>query len=65
MRAVDIIQKKKEGCVLSKEEISFLIQGFTQNHIPEYQMSAFLMACCFKPLNFQETLHLTQTILHS
>jgi len=65
MRAVDIIQKKKEGCVLSKEEISFLIQGFTQNHIPEYQMSAFLMACCFKPLNFQETLHLTQAMLHS
>ena len=66
MRAVDIIQKKKEGCVLSKEELSFLVQGFTHNNeIPEYQMSAFLMACCFKPLNFQETLHLTHAMLHS
>src|SRR3990167_2455187 len=65
MRAVDIIQKKKEGRVLSKEEISFLVKGFTHNDIPEYQMSAFLMACCFKPLNFQETLHLTHEMLHS
>ncbi len=65
MRAVDIIQKKKEGRVLSKEELSFLVEGFTQNQIPEYQMSAFLMACCFKPLNFQETLHLTHAMLYS
>lgn len=65
MRAVDIIQKKKEGRVLSKEELSFLVKGFTCNDIPDYQMSAFLMACCFKPLNFQETLHLTHAMLHS
>ena len=65
MRAVDIIQKKKEGRVLSKEEISFLVKGFTHNNIPEYQMSAFLMACCFMPLNFQETLQFTHEMLHS
>ena len=65
MRAVDLIQKKKEGNPLTRDEIAFLIQGFTQNTIPDYQMSAFLMACCFRQPNFEETLLITREMLGS
>ena len=43
MRMYDLIQKKKEGLELSKEEIDFIINGYTKGEIPDYQMSAFLM----------------------
>ncbi|NLK12015.1 MAG: pyrimidine-nucleoside phosphorylase [Candidatus Phytoplasma sp.] len=58
MRAIDIIEKKRDGHVLSKEEIVFLINGYTKNQIPDYQMSAFLMATYFKGMTDDEATHL-------
>ena len=65
MRAVDIIYKKREGQALTQEEISFLVKGFTSNEIPDYQMSAFLMACFFNPPSFKEATYLTKSMLYS
>lgn len=65
MRAVDIIEKKKHGEVLTFEEIDFIVQGYTNNKIPDYQMSAFLMAVYFKGMNKEETANLTQCFVNS
>ncbi len=65
MRVFDLIQKKKEGKSLNQNEISYLVRGFTEGSIPDYQMSAYLMACYFRPPDFQETLFLTKEMLHS
>ena len=65
MRAVDIIEKKKHGKVLTFEEIDFIVQGYTNNKIPDYQMSAFLMAVYFKGMNKEETANLTQSFVNS
>ncbi|BCG60021.1 pyrimidine-nucleoside phosphorylase [Paenibacillus sp. URB8-2] len=59
MRAVDIIQKKRDGGELTREEISFLIQGYTRGEIPDYQMSAWAMAVYFRGMNARETGDLT------
>ena len=48
MRAVDIIQKKRDGIELSKEEIHWLIEGYVAGTVPDYQMAAFAMAVYFK-----------------
>ncbi len=65
MRMYDIITKKKHGEMLSREELAFTVQGFTDGSIPDYQMSAFLMACCLKGLNEEETIALTLEMAHS
>ena len=65
MRAVDIIIKKKQGLVLSEQEIHFMIDGFVKGIIPEYQMSALLMAICFQGLNEKERFYLTKEMLES
>ena len=65
MRAVDLIEKKKRGEALSKAEIEFLIQGFTQGEIPDYQMSAWAMAVCFQGMTDQETANLTACMAKS
>lgn len=65
MRMLDIIEKKKEGLALSKEEIDFFIKGVTNSSIPDYQISAFLMAICFQGMNETETVLLTDAMLHS
>ncbi|MFG6384632.1 MAG: pyrimidine-nucleoside phosphorylase [Lachnospiraceae bacterium] len=65
MRMYDIIQKKKYGKVLSKEEIQFMIEGYTKGEIPDYQMSAMMMAICFQGMKEEETLHLTLTMRDS
>jgi pyrimidine-nucleoside phosphorylase len=65
MRMVDLINKKKEGKALSKEEIAFIVEGFTKGEIPEYQMSAFLMAVYFKGMNQEETAELTLNMAKS
>lgn len=44
MRMVDIIEKKRDGHQLTSEEIQFIINGYTDGSIPDYQVSAFLMA---------------------
>ncbi|MGN0341585.1 MAG: pyrimidine-nucleoside phosphorylase [Roseburia sp.] len=59
MRMYDLIEKKKEGKPLSKEEISYIVQGYTSGEIPDYQVSALLMAICFQGMNEEETLALT------
>lgn len=48
MRMVDVIEKKRDGYELTREEIQFLINGFTNGDIPDYQMSAFSMAVFFR-----------------
>ncbi|MEG0367570.1 MAG: pyrimidine-nucleoside phosphorylase, partial [Coprobacillus sp.] len=55
MRMVDLIEKKKDGLELSDEEIHFIIDGYTKGSIPDYQMSAWMMAVCFQGLNKNET----------
>ncbi|WP_199535633.1 pyrimidine-nucleoside phosphorylase [Roseburia sp. AF34-16] len=59
MRMYDLILKKKEGAALNKEEIQWMINAFTTGEIPDYQMSAMLMAICFQGMNHDETLALT------
>lgn len=65
MRMIDLIQKKKHGEVLTKEEIDFIIQGYTKGEIPDYQMSAFLMAVYFKGMNKEETANMTLSFVNS
>lgn len=61
----EIIKKKRNNGALSSEEISFFINEYTKGAIPDYQMSALLMAIFFVGMNDQETAALTQTMLHS
>ncbi|MBO5292790.1 MAG: pyrimidine-nucleoside phosphorylase [Lachnospiraceae bacterium] len=65
MRMYDLIMKKRNGGILSEEEITFMIQGFTAGKIPDYQMSAMMMAVYFQGMNEEETLHLTMAMAHS
>ena len=65
MRMYDCISKKKSGFALSKEEIKFLVDGYTSGEIPDYQMSAFLMAVCLKGMTKEETLSLTMAMAES
>jgi pyrimidine-nucleoside phosphorylase len=55
----DIINKKKRGGHLSKEEIYFMVDGYTKGEIPDYQVSALMMAICFQGMDDMETLNLT------
>lgn len=59
MRAVDIIQKKRDGHELTTEEIAFLVQGYSEGKVPDYQMSAWAMAVYFHGMNARETADLT------
>lgn len=65
MRMYDLILKKREGGELSNEEIAFLIKEYTEGKIPDYQMSAFLMAVYFNGMTKEETLQLTLAMLNS
>ena len=65
MRATDIIIKKKRGLELTKEEIHFIIDGYVNNTIPDYQMSALLMAINFNDLSREERVNLTLEMLNS
>lgn len=62
---VDLIEKKKAGRPLTKDEINDIIQGYTNDEIPDYQMSALLMAIFFKGMNEEETLYLTMAMAES
>jgi len=62
MRTVDLIEKKKRGGELNKEELQFLIRGYTEGSIPDYQMSAFAMAVCFRSMTPAETAALTEAM---
>jgi len=58
MRFLDLITKKRDNKVLTKEEIEFFIEAYTKNEIPDYQMSAMLMAIYFNGMNHEEATHL-------
>ena len=64
-RMVDVIQKKRRGLELSKEEIEFVVEGYTKGEIPDYQMSALLMAICFQGMSERETADLTRSMADS
>lgn len=59
MRMYDIILKKRDGGTLTKEEIKYFVKGFTDGTIPDYQVSALLMAIYYQHMNYEETLNLT------
>ena len=59
MRMYDLIEKKKLGMELTTDEIRFMIDGFTDGSIPDYQMSAMTMAICFQGMSKRETVDLT------
>ncbi len=61
----DLINKKKNKEVLDTEEIEFIIDGYTKGEIPDYQMSAFLMAVCLNGMNHEETAALTVAMAKS
>ncbi|MGE8079916.1 pyrimidine-nucleoside phosphorylase [Peribacillus loiseleuriae] len=65
MRMVDLIEKKRDGDELTKEEINFIIEGYTSESIPDYQMSSFLMSVFFKGMTAEETANLTLAMVNS
>lgn len=65
MRAVDIIAKKRDGHELTRDEIGFIIRGYTNGEVADYQMSALLMAIYLRGMTTEETLALTEAMLHS
>jgi pyrimidine-nucleoside phosphorylase/thymidine phosphorylase len=65
MRAVDVIQKKRNGHELTKDEIAFFIEGYTRGSIPDYQASALAMAVFFKGMTAAETVALTESMMHT
>ncbi|MEK3950402.1 pyrimidine-nucleoside phosphorylase [Paenibacillus sp. FSL H7-0703] len=65
MRMVDLIEKKRDGKELSTEEINFIIQGYTQGEIPDYQVSALAMSIFFKDMTERERADLTMAMVHS
>ncbi len=65
MKMYDLIQKKKEGKALSREEIAFFVRGYTEGAVPDYQASALLMAICFQGMSDEETAALTEEMMHS
>ena len=65
MRMYDLIMKKRNGGALTGEEICFMVQGYTRGEIPDYQMSAMMMAIYFRGMDADETLALTMEMAHS
>lgn len=65
MRTVELIQRKRDGGELTPDEIEFLVEGYTKGEIPDYQMSAFLMATYFSAMSDREVSRLTECMLRS
>lgn len=65
MRMVDLIEKKRDGGSLTREEIRFIIKGYVGEEIPDYQMSAWAMAVYFRGMSLEETAELTLTMAES
>lgn len=65
MRAVDIIEKKRDGHALSKDEIYWFIDAYTRGGLPDYQASALLMAIFLKGMTHEETVNLTLAMAYS
>ena len=65
MRMIDLIEKKRDGNALTKEEIEFFIEGYTNGSIPDYQMSSLLMAIFFQNMTDEERADLTMAMVNS
>ncbi|MCM1112857.1 MAG: pyrimidine-nucleoside phosphorylase [Muribaculum sp.] len=65
MRMYDVIMKKRNGGELSREEIEFFVSGYTRGEIPDYQVSALMMAIYFRKMSKAETHALTMAMAHS
>ena len=65
MRAEELIRRKRDAGALTREEIFFLIQEHTRGAVPDYQMSAWLMAVCWRGMTPEETADLTEAMLRS
>lgn len=65
MNIIDIIEKKKKNLELSKEEITYFINGYLDGSVADYQVSALLMAIYFNGMSDEETFNLTEVMLHS
>ena len=65
MNPVELISKKRDGVALSREELKFLVDGYVSGNLPDYQLSAFLMACYFRGMTNEETMAFTEIMLHS
>lgn len=65
MKIVDILEKKRDGQILSKEEIQFWIDGVVSGEVPNYQTSALLMAIAINGMTDEETSNLTLSMMHS
>ena len=65
MRIVDIIEKKRDGGELTREEIEALVLGYVQDQVPDYQVAAFLMAVVFRGMTDKETAIFTDVMMHS
>lgn len=65
MRMVDLIEKKRDGGILSKEEIDFIIENYTTGVLPDYQMSALAMAIFYKGMTDEEATNLALAMLRS
>ncbi len=65
MRAVDVIQRKRDGAELAADEIAFFVQGYTKGEIPDYQASALAMAVFFRGMTSAETVALTEAMMRT
>jgi pyrimidine-nucleoside phosphorylase/thymidine phosphorylase len=65
VRAVDIIQRKRDGAELTKDEIAFFVNGYTQGSIPDYQASALAMAVYWRGMTDAETVALTESMMRT
>ncbi len=65
MDIVSIIDKKRKGLSLTKEDIDFMVMGYVRGEVADYQMSAFLMSICIQGMNREEIFYLTDSMLHS
>ena len=64
-RAIDVIRKKRDGVELSREEIEDLVNAYTRGGVPDYQVSAWLMAVVLRGMTRPETAALTDAMLRS
>ena len=65
MRIVDLVQKKRDGEILTEIEISFLLDEYLEGRVPDYQMSAFLMSVYFKGMGKSELKIFTEKMMNS
>src|SRR5215472_12844894 len=65
MRTVDLIHRKRDGEELAVDELQFLVDGYTRGEIPDYQMSAFLMAVYFSGMSDREVSVMTESMVSS